>query len=342
VQGRDASIFLDRVYANTFSTLAVGRARYGVMLREDGIVFDDGTTSRLAPDRFFVTTTTANAGAVIEHLEFHHQTVWPDLDVQIANVADQWATFAVAGPKSRQVLAHIVEQDLADAVFPFMAVAETAVAGVAGRIFRISFSGEMAYEVSVPAGFAEPVWEAILAAGMPFGIKPYALDALNLMRIEKGHVAGSELNGQTTAADLGLGRMLKKQGDFVGRVLVNRPGLADPERPVLVGVKVVDPQKTLRAGALLLTDAESRDSLGFVTAACPITQGEGFIGLALLAGGKERIGTRLHAADPVRNEACDVTIVSPHFVDPDNLRVKDASLIEDFHPVTQNPALPGR
>ncbi|MDQ0390726.1 2Fe-2S iron-sulfur cluster-binding protein [Labrys monachus] len=325
VQGADAAVFLDRIYANTVSTLPVGRARYGLMLREDGIVFDDGTVSRLAADHFFLTTTTANAGAAIEHLEFHHQTAWPDLDVQIANVADQWAQFAVAGPMARAVLAGLVGLDLDDAAFPFMAVAETRIAGVAGRLFRISFSGELAYEVSVPAGYAEPVWEAILAAGEPFGIAPYALDALNLLRIEKGHVAGSELNGQTTAADLGLGRMAKKQGDFIGRALSARPGLADPDRPVLVGVKVEDPHKRLRAGALLLPDAEARESLGFVTAACPATEDGGFIGLALLAAGAGRIGARLRAADPVRGEACDVTIVAPHFVDPGNLRVRDAS-----------------
>jgi heterotetrameric sarcosine oxidase gamma subunit len=341
IQGRDAGVFLDRVYANTFSTLAVGRARYGLMLREDGILFDDGTTSRLAPDHFFVTTTTANAGPVLEHLEFHHQAVWPELDVQITNVADQWSTFAVAGPQSRAVLARIVDRDLDDAAFPFMAVAEATIAGVAGRLFRISYSGEMAFEVCVPSGHAEPVWEAILAAGKPFGIKPYALDALNLMRVEKGHVAGSELNGQTTAADLGLGRMLKKNGDFIGRTLAARPGLVDPQRLMLVGVKVTDAEKKLRAGAHLLSDPESKDSLGFVTAACPTTQGDGFIGLALLAGGAAHVGKTLHAADPVRDQACDVTIVSPHFVDPDNLRVKDATPVTDIGKLFLRPTPPG-
>ncbi|CAM5776936.1 sarcosine oxidase subunit alpha [Labrys miyagiensis] len=341
IQGRDAGIFLDRIYANTFSTLPVGRARYGLMLREDGIVMDDGTTSRLAEDHYFVTTTTANAGPVLEHLEFHLQTAWPDLDVQITNVADQWSTFAVAGPKSRVVLARIVDLDLEDAAFPFMAVAETKIAGVAGRLFRISFSGEMAFEVSIPSGHAEPVWEAILAAGKPFGIRPYALDALNLMRIEKGHVAGSELNGQTTATDLGLGRMLKKKGDFIGKVLAARSGLNDPQRLSLVGVKVTDPEKKLRAGAHLLENAESRDSLGFVTAACPVTEGGGFIGLALLAGGQDQVGRVLHAADPVRGGACDVTVVPPHFVDPENERVKDASPVGGIEKLLLRATPPG-
>lgn len=341
IQGRDAAVFLDRVYASTFSSLPVGRARYGLMLREDGIVMDDGTTSRLAEDHYFVTTTTANAGPVLEHLEFHLEAVWPELDVQITNVADQWSTFAVAGPRSRAVLARIVDLDLEDAAFPFMAVAETRIAGVPGRLFRISFSGEMAYEVSVPSGHAEPVWEAILAAGKPFGIKPYALDALNLMRVEKGHVAGSELNGQTTAGDLGLGRMLKKNGDFIGKELAKRSGLNDPQRLSLVGVAVTDPEKKLRAGAHLLVDAGSKDSLGFVTAACPSTQGPGFIGLALLAGGKDYLGKTLHAADPVRGQACDVAIVSPHFLDPENRRVKDASPLGPVEKLNLRATPPG-
>jgi methylglutamate dehydrogenase subunit C len=325
VQGRDAPAFLDRIYANTFSTLPVGKARYGLMLREDGMVFDDGTTSRLSDTHFFITTTTANAGSVLEHLEFHRDTVWPDLDVRITDVADQWAQFAVAGPSARAVLSAVVDRDLDDEAFPFMAAGEAAIAGVPGRLFRISFSGELAYEVSVPSASAERVWETILEAGEPFGITPYGLDALNLLRIEKGHVAGSEINGQTTARDLGLERMRKKSGDFVGRVLAQRSALTDPSRLALVGVRVLDPRRTLRAGAHLLAEASSRESLGFVTAACPRTEGEGFIGLALLRGGAKRFGERLHAADPVRGQFNDVEIVPPHFVDPDNERVKSAA-----------------
>jgi sarcosine oxidase subunit alpha len=326
VQGKDAAIFLDRIYANTFSTLPVGRARYGLMLREDGIVLDDGTTSRLAPDHYFVTTTTANAATVLEHMEFHLQTVWPELEVTLTAVADQWAQFAVAGPRASAVVAQVVEDlDLAQSAFPFMAAAEARIGGVPGRLFRISFSGECAFEVSVPASEALPIWEALLAAGAPFGIRPYGLDALNLLRIEKGHVAGSEINGQTTAHDLGLSRMLKKNGDFIGRVLAERPGLVDAKRPGLVGLRVLDSSRSVRAGAHLVRDASSRMSQGVVTAACPQTEGEGFIGLALLAGGPARIGEVLHASDPVRGEACDVAIVSPHFVDPDNTRVRAGS-----------------
>jgi methylglutamate dehydrogenase subunit C len=324
VQGKDAGVFLDRIYANTFSTLAVGKARYGLMLREDGLVFDDGTTSRLAKDHFVITTTTGNAVPALEHMEFHAQTVWRDLDVQITGIADQWAQFAVAGPNARAVLSRVVTGvDLSNEGFPFMAAGEAEIAGVQGRIFRISFSGELAYEVAVPAGHAAHAWATILAAGKAFGIRPYGLDALNLMRIEKGHVAGSELNGQTTAADLGLGKMLKKNGDFIGKVLSQRLGLTDPNRLQLVGLHPADNTKRLRNGAHLVSTAELRRSQGFLTAVCMASEGpHDWIGLALLEGGQARIGETLVATSPVHGENVEVKIVSQHRLDPENARVK--------------------
>ncbi len=320
VQGSDAAVFLDRIYANTFSTLPVGRARYGLMLREDGIAFDDGTTSRLAPDHFFVTTTTANAGPVLAHLEFHLQTCWPELDVQIAPVTDQFASMSIAGPRARDVVRAVSQGlDLANEAFPFMAVSEARVADCPVRVFRISFSGELAYEIATPWGYGLRVWEAVMQAGAPFGIEPYGMEALGLLRIEKGHVAGPELNGQTTAADLGLERMLKKRGDFIGRTLGQRPGLTDPNRPRLVGVMPVEHATELRAGAHLVA-AGSTVSLGWVTSVTRSVELERWIGLALLRGGQP--GQRLDAAFPLRNETVAVEIVSPHFVDPENLRVR--------------------
>lgn len=322
IQGKDAATFLDRVYANTMSTIPVGKARYGLMLREDGIVFDDGTVSCLGTEHFLVTTTTANQGPALEHFEFHAQVVWPELDVHIVSVAEHWAQFAVAGPRSRDTLLRVVEGlDLSNAAFPFMAVASARIAGAAGRIFRISFSGELAYEVAVPRAHAVKVWEAILAAGREFGIRPYGLDALNVLRIEKGHVAGSELTGQTTAGDLGLGKMLKKKGDFIGRALAQRPGLLDPERLALVGVRPVDKTQRLRNGAHLIEKPDG-GSLGYLTAACMSAELEGWIGLALVSGGPARIGTRMIAAYPLLNENIAVEIVSQHFVDPENERVR--------------------
>jgi glycine cleavage system aminomethyltransferase T len=324
VQGRDAAVFLDRIYANTFSTLPVGKARYGLMLREDGIILDDGTTSRLADHHFIVTTTTGQAQAVLEHMEFHLQTVWRDLDVQITSIADQWAQFAVAGPDAREVLQRVVSGlDLSNEGFPFMSANAAIIADVPGRLFRISFSGELAYEVSVPAGYALHVWKALLAAGKSFGVRPYGLDALNLMRIEKGHVAGSELNGQTTAADLGLGKMLKRNGDFIGKVLAQREGLADQGRLALVGLHPLDNTKRLRNGAHLVSTAEPNRSQGFLTAACMTSEGpHDWIGLAMVEGGRSRLGEVMIATSPIHNEAIEVAIISHHRLDPENTRVK--------------------
>ena len=323
VEGPDAATFLDRVYSNTFSTLPVGRARYGLMLRDDGMVFDDGTTSRLGPDRFFVTTTTAQAGPVMQHLEFHLATVWPELDVSLASITDQWAGVSIAGPRARHVVAAIVEGlDVSNEAFPFMAVGDCRVAGVPARLFRISFSGELAFEIAMPAGHAERVWAAAMEAGAAHGIEPYGLEALGLLRIEKGHVAGPELNGQTTAHDLGLGRMLKKKGDFIGRAMALRPGLVDPSRPRLVGLRSVDPSRQVRAGAHLVAPGGG-PSQGWVTSVTRSVVGPGgWIGLAMLRDGEARIGSTMVAANPLMGEEAQVAIVSPHMHDPENLLVR--------------------
>jgi heterotetrameric sarcosine oxidase alpha subunit len=323
VQGADAAHFLDFVYANTFSTLPVGRARYGIMLREDGMLFDDGTTARLAAGHFLITTTTANSRAVLEHLEFHLQTVCCDLEVVLTDVCDQWAQLAVAGPRARDVVAALApEIDVSNEAFPFMAVAATTIAGIPGRLFRISFSGELAYEIAVPARAALTAWEAVLAAGQRFGIRPYGLDALNTLRIEKGHVTTAELNGNTSAADLGFERMLKKSGDFIGRTLSARPGLIAPERLQLVGVRPVERARRLRNGMQLLEPGEPAASLGYVTSSTPSVELEGWVGLALLAGGRQRIGSRLLGVSPIHEESVELEIVSPHMWDPENARVR--------------------
>jgi len=325
IQGPDSARFLDRLYANTFSTLPVGRARYGLMLREDGIVFDDGTTSRLGEHHFLMTTTTAKAAEVMEHMEFHAQTVWPDLDVQFCSVTDQWAQMAVAGPSARLTLQAAVENlDLSNAALPFMGVTEGTIGGAPVRIFRVSFSGELAYEVATPSGYAEHVWEAILTAGKPFGIVPYGLEAMALLRIEKGHVAGPELNGQTTARDLSLQRMLKKKGDYIGRVSAERPGLVDPNRPSLVGIRALtgDFDNRLRGGAHIVSAPEDSRSLGWVTSVTRSVELDRWIGLAMLQGGIDRRGQRLYAAFPLKNEVVEVEITAPCHVDPENARVR--------------------
>jgi glycine cleavage system aminomethyltransferase T len=323
VQGGDAAQFLDFLYANTFSTLAIGRARYGIMLREDGLLFDDGTTTRLSAGHFVVTTTTANATAVLEHMEFHRHTSCAHLDVIVTDVADQWAQFALAGPRAREVVAQLApDLDLSNEAFPFMAAGRATLAGIAGRLFRISFSGELAYELAVPAAHALTLWTAALTAGAPFGIRPYGLDALNTLRIEKGHVTSAELNGNTSAQDLGFERMLKKHGDFIGRTLSRRAALGARGRLQLVGVRPIERTQRLRNGLQLVAPKARQLSLGYVTSSTPSVELEGWVGLALLAGGRQRIGERLTALSPVHDEATEVQIVSPHMLDAENQRVR--------------------
>ncbi len=251
VQGRDAGAFLDRLYCNTFSTLAIGKARYGLMLREDGIVMDDGTTSRLADDQFVITTTTANAAKVMSHMEFCHQALWPELDVTYASVTEHWAQMAIAGPKSRATLNKIIDgAKLDDANTPYMAAREVSIlGGIPTRLFRLSFSGEHAYELAVPADFGNTVARGLMQAGAEFAIEPYGVEALSIMRIEKGHVAGGELNGTTTATDIGLGKMMSAKKDYIGRMMAGREGLVDPMRQCVVGIRPVNKTDRLRAGS---------------------------------------------------------------------------------------------
>ena len=225
VQGPDALRFIERLYANNFATLAVGRTRYGIMLREDGFMFDDGTAARLAENRYLITTTTSHAVQVYQHMHLCHQTLWPELDVQFVSVTDQWAQFAVAGPRSRELLQRVLDPscDLSNAAFPFMACGDVVLRnGEPARLFRISFSGELAYEIAVPGHRGDALIRTLHDAGQDLGVVPYGLEALNVLRVEKGHVVGSELNGQTTAHDLGFGRMLSTQKDFIGAVLGRR------------------------------------------------------------------------------------------------------------------------
>ncbi|MGE0502343.1 MAG: sarcosine oxidase subunit alpha family protein [Rhizobiaceae bacterium] len=326
VMGPDAGTFLDRVYVNGFSSLAVGRARYGLMLREDGIAMDDGTTSRLAEDQYFLTTTTAKAGPVMQHLEFCRQVLWPELDVQLASCSDQWAQFSIAGPRTRDLLGAIVEssEDLSDGGFPFMGVRAVRLRGnMEARLFRISFSGELAFEIAVPTRFGDALVRNLMVAGRPFGIAPYGTEALGAMRIEKGHVAGPELNGTTTAGDLGLGRMLSRKKDFIGRSMAAREALVAPDRSVLVGLKPIDRASRLRAGAHLLARGEpvgQRADQGYVTSVCHSPSFGQWLGLGLVARGRERHGELLRAYDPLRGGDFDVEICNPVFYDPEGVR----------------------
>jgi glycine cleavage system aminomethyltransferase T len=326
VHGRDAGLLLDRLYVNTFSTLAVGKARYGLMLREDGFVLDDGTTTRFAEDRFFVTTTTVNAARVMQHIDFARQVLWPELDVQATSVTEQWSTYAVAGPRARMLLQKLLPAlDLSNESFPYMGAAEFEWMGAPARLFRLSFSGELAYEISVPASFGDRLVRALFEVGSAFGVTPYGTEALGVMRIEKGHAAGNELNGQTTARDLGMARMMSQKKDFIGRVMANRPALLDPARPALVGIRPKARDARLRAGAHLLPQGVRQvadHDQGFVTSVAYSPTLGHWIGLALLAGGPERHGETIVAHDPVRGPDVAVEICNPVFVDPEGTRLR--------------------
>jgi len=328
IQGADAAEFLNRVYINGWTNLAVGKARYGLMLREDGFVMDDGTTARLGETHFVMTTTTANAVRVMQHLEFCHQVLWPSLDVRMVSVTEQWAQYSIAGPRARDVLRGVVDPqyDLSNEAFPYLASgAVTVGGGIAARLFRISFSGELAYELAVPASYGNAAIRAIMEAGKPYGIRPYGTEALGVMRIEKGHVAGNELNGQTTARDLGLGKMMSGKKDYIGRVMAARPALLDASRPRFVGFRPVNTADRLRAGSHFVSagkPATAENDEGFMTSVAYSPTLQHWVGLGLLRNGPERVGEVIRCVDPLRGEAMDVEVCSPVFVDPKEERLR--------------------
>jgi sarcosine oxidase subunit alpha len=324
VQGPDAAELLNRVYVNGFAKLAVGKARYGVMLNDDGIVLDDGTTTRLSETRYFMTTTTAQAGEVMSWLEFLLQTAWTDLRVHVSSLTDEWAGMAVSGPKARAALERAFPgQDLGDARLPYMGCLEIDLDGVPLRLIRLSFSGELAYEVYVPADHGVALWEHILASAAPLGIKPYGLEALASLRVEKGHVAGLELDHRNTLDDLGLGKMAGKEKAYVGRELRQRPLLQAPERWSLVGLECLEPDKRLRGGSILFagTDRIEGHGRGYITSVTWSTELEKFIALGLYQGGLRHEGEEIVCAYPLKGEQVRARIVSPMFIDPKGERL---------------------
>lgn len=324
VQGPDAAELLNRVYVNGFAKLAVGKARYGVMLNDDGLVLDDGTTTRLSDSKYFMTTTTAQAGEVMSWLEFLLETAWTDLKVHVTSLTDEWAAMAVSGPQARAALQLALPgKDLSDAALPYMGCVETDLDGVPLRLIRLSFSGELAYEVYVPADCGVALWEHILASAASLGIKPYGLEALASLRIEKGHVAGLELDHRTTLDDLGLGRMAGKEKAYVGRELRQRKLLQAPERWSLVGLQLLEPDKRLRGGAILFaaTDEISGHGRGYITSVTWSTELEAFIALGLYQGGLAHEGEKIICAYPLKGEQVRARIVSPMFIDPKGERL---------------------
>jgi sarcosine oxidase subunit alpha len=322
VQGPDAAEFLDRVYSNLMSTLPAGKARYGFLLREDGIVFDDGTVWRLGETDFLVTATTGHAAPALAHLE-RWRTRWPDLRVAVADVTDAWAGLAVAGPRARETLARVAGGDVSDAALPFLAVREMEVAGAPGMVARISFSGERAYEVYVRAGEAGRLWDALAGAAAAEGGGLYGLEALDILRVEKGHVTGREIDGRVTLADLGMPRMASKKKDFIGRAMLGREGVADPERPALVGLRPAEAGAKVQAGALLYPMGEETGfGLGHVSSIADSPHVGARIALGFVRGGLAAWeGRTVIAKDPTAGRDVKMKVVSPVFVDPEGSRL---------------------
>jgi sarcosine oxidase subunit alpha len=275
-----------------------------------------------------MTTTTANAVSVSRHLDFCSQWLWPELDVQMISVTEQWAQIAVAGPRSRAVIEGVVDAgfDISNAAFPYMSCAElTICGGLKARLFRISFSGELAYELAVPARYGDALMRRLMEIGKPLGVTPYGIEALGVLRVEKGHPAGNELSGQTTAADIGLGRMMSKTKDFIGKAMAQRAGLTATDRPVLVGIRPWDRAARLRAGAHFLArnvENLAANDEGYVTSVAYSPALGHWIGLGLLQRGTERLGEVVRAYDPVRGGDLEVEIVSPVLVDPTGDRLR--------------------
>ena len=333
VQGPDAAEFLNRVYVNGFAKLQVGKARYGFMLREDGIVMDDGTTSRISETEFFLTTTTAQAARVMSHLEFLLQVVWPQLRVTVASVSDQWSAMSVAGPKVRDVMrAAFPTLRFDNEAFPFMGVLDArldgaaygALQGVTVRIIRLTFSGEMAYEVYAPTHFGNAVWNHLLAAGQPMGLQVYGLEALASLRIEKGHVTGSEMDGRTTLDDMGAGKMASTLKPFWGGALKQSENLTRPDRPTLVGLEALDANEPPNNGAILFfaDDTIRGHGRGHITSTTYSKAVGKSIALGLLQGGTSRVGQTVIAASPVHGRQYKLKVVDPCFLDAEGVRYR--------------------
>ncbi|WP_176044515.1 sarcosine oxidase subunit alpha family protein [Burkholderia vietnamiensis] len=323
IQGPDAATLLNWMYTNPWSKLEVGKCRYGLMLDENGMVFDDGVTVRLGEQHYVMTTTTGGAARVLNWMERWLQTEWPNLNVHLTSVTDHWATFAVVGPKSRKVLQKICKDiDFANGAFPFMTYREGTVAGVPARVMRISFSGELAYEVNVPANFGRGVWEALMAAGADFDITPYGTETMHVLRAEKGYIiVGQDTDGSITPFDLGMGGMVAKK-DCLGKRSLSRTDTAKAGRKQFVGLRSIDPRVVLTEGAQIVptpTPQGIRPMLGHVTSSymSPILGHP--IALAVIKDGLNRMGQRVFVSMSA-TQCVEAEICSPIFYDPEGVR----------------------
>ncbi|WP_461173488.1 sarcosine oxidase subunit alpha family protein [Arthrobacter sp. Z1-9] len=332
IRGKDAGEFLNRIYTNAFKKLAPGSARYGVMCMADGMIFDDGVTLRLDEDRYFMTTTTGGAAKVLDWLEEWLQTEWPDLDVHCTSVTEQWSTIAVVGPKSRAVLAKVAPELAANGgleaeAFPFMTFRETTLAsGVRARICRISFSGELAYEINVPSWYGLNTWEAVAAAGAEFNITPYGTETMHVLRAEKGYpIVGQDTDGTVTPQDAGMEWIVSKAKEFIGKRSYSRADAQREDRKHLVSVLPVDGTLRLPEGTQLVEKGRSTNPAygpvpmeGFVTSSYHSAALGRSFGLALIKNGRNRIGETLVAA--AGDQLVDVVVAETVLFDPEGTR----------------------
>jgi sarcosine oxidase subunit alpha len=325
IQGRDAAELLNRVYTNAWSKLAIGRCRYGLMLGEDGMVFDDGVTTRLGERHYLMSTTSGGAARVLAWLEEWLQTEWPELQVYCTSVTEHWATIGLCGPECRALAAELVPGiDFDPRAFPHMSLRESEVAGVPARVFRISFTGELGYEIQVPAGFGLPLWERCLTLGAKHGITPYGTEAMHVLRAEKGYIiTGQETDGTVTPADLGMEWIVSKQKpDFIGKRSLARADIRKPGRKQLVGLLAEPADALLEEGAQIVDDphqAVPMTMIGHVTSSYHSPNlGRGFA-LAMVKDGRARLGHRLYV--PLLDRTVAVTVTEPVFIDPEGARL---------------------
>jgi sarcosine oxidase subunit alpha len=323
LQGPDTGVFLDRIYTNRFSNLAVGSGRYGVMLRLDGMVFDDGVTTRLGTERFHMTTTSSGAAEVMDWLEEWLRTEWTELRVHATSVTEQWAVVALAGPRSRELLQSLAPgMDLLPSSFPYLSMREGMVAGIASRVFRISYSGELGYEVNVPWDAGERLWDAVATAADRVGAQPYGLEALHVLRAEKGYFAvGQETDGSVSPLDLGLERMLSTTKDYVGKRSLRMSALARSGRRQLVGLLPLDPAQLIVEGSQLVLDPAQQPPVpmeGHVTSSYRSAALGRTFALAMVRDGRSRHGETLHAFNA--GSVIPALVTSPVFHDPDGAR----------------------
>jgi sarcosine oxidase subunit alpha len=325
VVGADAAEFLNRLYINSWTGLAVGRTRYGILCRDDGFVYDDGVVARLAADRFHVTTTTGGAPRVLAMMEDYRQTEWPELKVWLTSTTEQWAVIAVQGPNARRVLEPLVEGiDIGAAAMPHMSVAHGRICGVPLLLFRVSFSGELGFEVNVPADYGAAVWEAIHAAGQPHGIVEYGTEAMHVLRAEKGYlIVGQDTDGTLTPDDAGLTWAIgKAKTEFVGKRSLERPSMKAAGRKQLVGLRTKDNRRVLDEGAQVAAKAGQTppmELIGHVTSAYQSAVLGHPIALAVVAGGRAKLGQTLYV--PMPDGDIEVEVVSPVFYDPTGARI---------------------